>query len=316
MSPILIGLVVLFLVLDEVLLPPIIARARRKEMNDSVRASAPGEFAVLSHGNTHYQWHGHARGEIIVLIHGLSAPSFIFSAMVPILTASGYRVLTYDLYGRGWSDRPRNRQTGSFFARQLNELLDHQMVGNKVIIAGYSMGGAIASVFAAQYPDRVKNLVLIASAGFRHNVSPTVRFMRDTPVVGDWINTVFAGIYLRSEARKMAQEKSEIPDAGDLMIRETRYRGYTRSILSSLRHFLKKPLDELHIKLGRHGIPTLAIWGEKDDIIPVESAARLTAANTRVETHVVPEADHSLAFNMPQQTVEIMLDFLSTSGEQ
>ena len=67
----------------------------------------------------------------------------------------GYRVLTYDLYGRGYSDRPRGKQNEAFFIQQLNDLLHHEDITSTFSIIDYSMGGAIASIFATTHPDRI-----------------------------------------------------------------------------------------------------------------------------------------------------------------
>jgi len=304
---ILIGVI---LIADLVLLPPFIARSRRKEMDETARVSAPGNFTTLSRGVTHYQWHGPKSAEIIVLVHGLSAPSFVFSALIPFLTKSGFCILTYDLYGRGWSDRPRDHQTAAFFTRQLSDLLDDQMVSKPVTILGYSMGGAIASSFALEHSDRVHKLILLASAGFNHQTGGMTDFICRTPLIGDWLMTVFGGARLRKSARLENAQNQNIPDIAARMAQETRYRGYTRSILSSLRYLLGHSFDGLHQALATKSVSTLAIWGQEDEAIPVSSAARLSAANPAVKTVILEGADHALAYVLPETVAEQVLTFL------
>lgn len=120
---------------------PWIMEALRRPMNERARGDAPGAFAQLSAGNTHYQWHGPRSTRILVLVHGLSSPSWVFDGLIRGLLAMRYRVLSYDLYGRGFSDRPRDNQTLEFHARQLGELLDAVGVQVPVTLMGYSMGG-------------------------------------------------------------------------------------------------------------------------------------------------------------------------------
>ena len=59
-----------------------------------------------------------------MLIHGFSVPYFIFDPTFNFLTKAGWRVLRYDLFGRGFSDRPHVRYNIDLFVRQLKELLD------------------------------------------------------------------------------------------------------------------------------------------------------------------------------------------------
>ena len=84
----------------------IYANAGTEEMNDEVRTSLNKEFVKLKHGAIHYGWSGPVDGEVIVMIHGFSTPRFVFMKNVGALADAGYRVLTYDHYGRGYSDRP------------------------------------------------------------------------------------------------------------------------------------------------------------------------------------------------------------------
>lgn len=85
---------------------PVFAELRRIRMTPEVRSEAEGSFATLSQGDTHYTWIGPLRGPVAVCIHGMTTPSFVWHGLAKGLAAWGYRVLIYDLYGRGYSDRP------------------------------------------------------------------------------------------------------------------------------------------------------------------------------------------------------------------
>lgn len=80
-----------------------------EELNDAVRASAPGSFIELPDSCTHYELGGPQNGRLIVLVHGFSVPYFIWDPTFSFLTESGFRALRYDLFGRGYSDRPKVR---------------------------------------------------------------------------------------------------------------------------------------------------------------------------------------------------------------
>ena len=56
---------------------------------------------------------------MIVLVHGFTTPSHCFDGMFDALAAEAHRVITYDLWGRGWSDAPAAKQNASLFASQL-----------------------------------------------------------------------------------------------------------------------------------------------------------------------------------------------------
>lgn len=71
------------------------------------------------------------------------------------LEQDGYSVITFDLYGRGFSDAAGSPHTQNLFVSQLNELLLTLGVSSPVNLLGYSMGSVIAAAFATSYPDRV-----------------------------------------------------------------------------------------------------------------------------------------------------------------
>ena len=94
---------------------PVVIEVTRKRMNDSARKTATGQFATLSQGVTHFEWFGPQRGAIIVCVHGLTTPSFVWRGLTRGLAIMGYRVLTYDLFGRGYSDKAKGAQSSDFF---------------------------------------------------------------------------------------------------------------------------------------------------------------------------------------------------------
>ncbi|MEP7137424.1 MAG: alpha/beta hydrolase, partial [Chloroflexota bacterium] len=129
-------------------------RDETKELNDEARKSAGGAFIQLSNGVTHYELGGNESGEVVVLVHGFSVPYFIYDPTFEFLTRSGFRVLRYDLFGRGFSDRPHMDYNLDLFIEQLSDLLDTLRFTPPVNLIGLSMGGLIASAFTVRHPER------------------------------------------------------------------------------------------------------------------------------------------------------------------
>ncbi len=84
----------------------------------------PGQFVNLEDGVTHYELTGPADGPLVVLVHGFSVPFYVWDPTVAGLTAAGFQVLRYDLYGRGYSDRPETDYDLDLFVRQLSQLTE------------------------------------------------------------------------------------------------------------------------------------------------------------------------------------------------
>jgi len=285
---------------------PFVLEQRKPDMDDAVRAQAPGQFAQLSDGNTHYQWHGPANRPVLVCIHGLTTPSFVWDRLLPHLTQAGFRVLTYDLYGRGWSDRPKGAQTRSFFMRQLRDLLQDQAVEGPVSVFGYSMGGSIAAVFAAEEPDRIERLILLAPAGIAYRPGRLAEFIRLGGRTGAWTMLTFGARSMRRAA--LANPN---PDGfGQRQAAELDWRGYLPAVLSSQRNLLSERLDEEHRNLHALGVPVLAIWGETDDVIPLSAMGKLAEWNRDAKQATVANAGHALGVTHPEDVTEALSDLL------
>lgn len=275
---------------------PFAREAMRKPMNDAVRRNAPGQFAQLSQGITHYRWIGPVRGPVAVCVHGLTTPSMVWDAVANGLALMGFRVLVYDLYGRGYSDRAPGLQDQDFFIRQLTDLLDDQGITEDVTFLGYSMGGAIVSAFAARHPERVLRLILLAPAGMGHDLGKLAKFTRDTPILGDWLMLLRYPAAHRKGTEAERALPSEVDGIIDYQQAELAKRGFVPAVLSSLRGMLPHKLEEAHRQISRDGIPVLAIWGREDVVIPISAMGQLAQWNRVARHEVIEGAGHGLTY--------------------
>jgi pimeloyl-ACP methyl ester carboxylesterase len=99
---------------------------------------------------------------MVVLVHGGTIPLWTWDRQVPVLIAAGYRVLRYDAFGRGYSDRPAVVHDRNLYMSQLRELVDTLGISGPFDLIGTSQGGGTAVTFTATYPQRVRRLVLIS----------------------------------------------------------------------------------------------------------------------------------------------------------
>lgn len=275
---------------------PVAIEVWRPQMDADARRGAEGHFAQLSQGVTCYDWLGPVRGPVAVCVHGLTTPSFVWRGLARGLALMGYRVLIYDLYGRGFSDRPEGAQTRAFFLRQLEDLLEDQEVGGDITLMGYSMGGAIATCFAAAHPDRIRQLVLIAPAGMGVKAGWLTRVIAGVPVLGDWLMLAgFSGSHKRATERERDLPTS-VEGIVDLQQRELQFKGYIPAVLSSLRGILSKSLEAEHKALAKRGVPVLAVWGRMDDVIAERAPGQLAEWNRHARQEVVETAGHGLVY--------------------
>jgi pimeloyl-ACP methyl ester carboxylesterase len=96
----------------------------------------------------------------VILIHGLGSSSSYFLPVIPYLTPS-IRCIAVDIAGSGLSELGESEQTIDSILEDVVSLLDALDIKNNVTIVGHSMGGIVASHFAADHGNRVNGVVLI-----------------------------------------------------------------------------------------------------------------------------------------------------------
>ena len=132
-----------------------------KTLTDASRKNIPGSFIKLSQGVTHYQLEGPANAEVVILVHGFSVPYYIWDPTYDFLIKKGYRVLRYDMYGRGYSDRPDVPYNQELYNTQLLDLINQLKLNGKINLAGVSFGGAVITNFTCSHPGMVNKLILV-----------------------------------------------------------------------------------------------------------------------------------------------------------
>lgn len=304
-----IALALLLLVLA-IAAAPFAVEHYRPAMTDGRRGSAPGQFAELPQGVTHYHLSGPPEGPLVVCVHGLTTPSFVWAPLTEGLITLGFRVLVYDHYGRGFSDRPVGLQDKGFFNTQLTDLLSHLEIEEPFHLIGYSMGGAVAAGFAATYPARVRRVVLLASAGMSIAETPLLKVIRDRGVIGKWLVLAAYPRQLRRGIHAESVLPGARPEIAEGQLDQLTFQGFIPAVLSSLRGILRRPMEGEHMTLRRCTIPVLAIWGADDDVIPPSAMGQLAAWNREVRHEVIEDAGHGLPYTHCDEVLAHLKDFL------
>ncbi|MEQ9505929.1 MAG: alpha/beta fold hydrolase [Hyphomonas sp.] len=283
-----------------------------KPLDEAARANAPGQFVDLPGGKLHYWYSGPAGAPLVVMVHGYSTPGFIFEQNAAALREAGFRVLQFDHFGRGWSDRPGGRYDVDFYDDEVLGLLDTLSITDPVGMVGLSMGGPIVAEFAARHPERVSKVFLFVPAGF--DVAGTTGTQVDlirTPVIGDWLWRMVAMKRLTSDPQY--DETGLAPEnrlQGDVLV-QMKYRGYGRALLSTLRHFPLDKRDDTYTALAATGIPVAAMFGDKDPTVLISSAEKFQALVPNAEVHILEGADHGLNYKRHTEANPILSDWFA-----
>lgn len=284
----------------------------RHALDDAARAGLEGKtFVRLSDGVTHYRWDGPEDGPPAVLVHGFTSPLFIWDQTAPALAEAGFRVLRYDLYGRGYSDRPAVRYDADLFDRQLLELLDALGLDGPVDLVGLSMGGAITVHFVGRHPERVRRFALIAPAGFLIEDIPLAYRLIALPGIGEWLLKAFGDrAMLAGLSRQITDNPALAAEFQERYFEQMRFKGYKRALLSTLRHNPLLDLEAEYRRAGATGKPALLVWGDADHVVPYAHHERVQETVPQVHFVGVPGGSHILNYETPDAVNPALLEFL------
>jgi pimeloyl-ACP methyl ester carboxylesterase len=283
----------------------------RATLDATSRATAPGgaAFAHLSDGATHYEIAGPADGARVVLVHGISSAAFIWNGTFEALAAAGLRVLRYDLYGRGHSDRPHAEYGAALFRRQLEELLAAVGFDGPFRLVGLSMGGAVSIDFADRHPDRVERLALIAPAGMPFTVPRLARVL-SAPLLGDYALRWLGERIITKQLARTVHRPDRLPELLAAYEVQLRYKGFKRALLSTMRHMPLDALADTFVRVGAHPRKVLLVWGRRDRIIPFPTSDVVRAALPRARFVPVDDAGHLPHFERPEVVTPELVEFL------
>jgi pimeloyl-ACP methyl ester carboxylesterase len=278
-------------------------------MDASARSTAPGLFVELSDGVTRYEIGGPEEGQVVLLIHGFSVPSYIWDTTFAALSDSGFKVVRFDAFGRGYSDRPDVDYNGDLFERQVIELLDALELSEPADLVGLSMGGAVSARVAANNSERIRRLVF---------VDPTTRAWQ-APGMPELIGEIYFRI---NNVPGMAEGQltdflypENYPDWVGRYREQMRYMGFGRAISSTIYHFGPEDHFANFARLAEHDFPIMLIWGKQDRVLDISGAAALQEI-LDLEFLPVDEAGHLPHIEQSGVVNPAIAEFLGTDPEE
>jgi pimeloyl-ACP methyl ester carboxylesterase len=245
-------------------------------------------------------------GNPVVFVHGLLASSATWQEVLAPASA-GRPAIAVDLPGFGFSDRPWPFDYSVAGERRaLESFLDARGIGRAVLV-GSSLGGATAMLLAAERPERVEALVLVAPATPEGRIPWTIAVLR-APLAGELVMALAArpfiawGLRHRLYARSSRVTAQAIDDAWlPLTVPGTR-----RAALAAIR---SDPRAYRGIE-ARIRVPTLVVWGERDRLLPAAESERLASRIAGARLAFIPDAGHLPQRERPQAFAAAVSAFL------
>ncbi|MFI5002921.1 MAG: alpha/beta fold hydrolase [Reyranellales bacterium] len=270
-------------------------------------ANEHSTFIDVGGVRAHVRDEGKPDGIPIVLIHGSLGSLHMWEGWVRELKDRA-RLISVDLPGHGLTGAwPRDEYTIEAYTDFIEVLADTLNL-DRFVVAGQSMGGAVAWSFAATRPERVSQLILVDAAGYpRDGPAPLPMRLARMPVVGD------IGIYFKPE-RIVRRSLSEVfvdqakvtPALINRYAELQRFPGNRQATLMRAR--TQEPLDPTPLK--RLDVPTLIIWGAKDRWVPVADAFRFQGDIKGAKLAIFENLGHNSMEEDPAATAAAVRDFL------
>ncbi len=278
-------------------------------LDDSARKNADGSYIQLTDGITHYELDGPDSGKVVVLVHGFSVPYYIWDSTYVKLVHEGYRVLRYDEYGRGYSDRPDKVYKASLLRRQLEELLAALKIQSVHAIAGLSFGGPVVTDFVIHHPSQVDKIILVDPFFPLESEKPTKSFYPESLME---VKMALSPEDMVNGQLSDLKYPERFPQWTEQYKAQMQYKGFRHALISTRLHYASpetmranyKELSELHK-------PILLVWGKEDNTTPFSSSDELRKIIT-TEFMAVDAAAHLPHMEKASVVNERIYEFLKT----
>lgn len=231
--------------------------------------------------------HAGRRGDPVVLIHGLGAAAAAWVTLIPMLSRE-FQVYAPDMPGFGCTPLAPGKQCITTHVAYLRHFLD-TLGYSQVTLVGQSLGGWIATRYAAEHPTRVKRLYLLNSAGL-------MREGMFSPYAPDRDSA-------RTYVQRMLSYHGPVPTfLLDAIVKASREPAYAEFIANYDR---AEEVDEI---LAQISAPTTIVWGTEDRIFPLCCAYDFQAGIPNSRLVLAPGVSHNSHVGAAKKIAQMMLE--------
>ena len=268
-------------------------------------------------GNIDLYYEDHGSGSPVILIHGYPLNGSSWEKQIPMLLASGHRVITYDRRGFGKSSQPTSGYNYDTFAEDLRQLITHLNLDGYSLV-GFSMGGGEVARYLGKYGSSgVSKAVIIGG------VPPYLLKTADNPEGVD--GSVFEGIQKAVAADRyafFADFFKNFYNTDVLLGKRISQQAIQASWnvaagASPVASFACVATwhEDFREDLKRIDAPTLVIHGDTDRIVPIQAAGLRTAALVRGARIVaIKEGPHAVLWTHADEVNTELANFLGKTS--
>lgn len=250
-------------------------------------------------GIVHYEVYG--RGRPVILLHGWLGSWGLWQETMAVLGGS-YRTYALDFWGFGESGKKRDTYAVQDFVALVDQFMDRLGIDNAPLV-GHSMGGTVSLLVAMQYPRRTRKVVVVGSPIVGSSLAVPLKLAGRRLIAYLLFNMMWAFRLGMRTASPLICRDARFADMMDKDLSRTTVESFLLSIASLRRTDLRPMLPQV-------GVPTMGMYGEKDNIVhPMQwKPLQVGIPHTKVERF--PNAGHFIMLDDPDIFIQKLKTFL------
>lgn len=253
---------------------------------------------------------GHTSDRHILFIHGLGSSADRWLD-IPDALSNYYHTIAVDLIGFGGSDKPADiNYTIEKFTEFILEFINKKGLngdGGKITLVGHSLGGYIAVEFAIRNIELIEKLVLIDSSGFLKGPTPLLEQYLYAAKYTSYDNVRNVFEQLVSQPWKVS------PALINTFITRINSPRAKYAFESAYKNSTTTQIDLSRLK-SIEDIATLIIWGNNDNLIPIEHSNPFKQVLKNYKSEIIEDTGHAPFAEKPALICEILHSFLSQNN--
>jgi pimeloyl-ACP methyl ester carboxylesterase len=256
--------------------------------------SQTGKFVNANGVNIYYESFG--RGSSLIFLHGSMGTGKVWKPYVPILS-NDFTIILPDVRGHGKTANPGKEIDLHLIADDIAGLIDALKL-EKPLLCGWSMGGDVSLDIAMRYPERVSGLIV---GGVTHRIPETY-----------FASLKAMGLEEPGRINFELAEKNISQLISIWKIEHVQSLSHWKELVTQLSFEMLNPTLPTEDDLKRITVPTLIVWGDRDQFLPIENAVELYRLIPNAQLAVVPNADHFVSRTRVRLFAELVKEFLSS----
>ena len=249
---------------------------------------------------------GGATQGTVVLLHGFASSLETWDAVAPALVKQGHRVLSLDLKGFGWSERPAGDYSPEAQAKLVLALMDARGI-DRAAVVGHSWGASVALSTALAAPERVTKVALYDAWVYEEQLPSFLLWSRASGV-GETLFTLYYGervderLALAFYDRRFVTEKL-VEDVEKALERP----GTKAAALAASRGQRFRRLQQRYREVKQ---PALLLWGREDGVSALSAGERLSRDLPNATLQVYPRCGHFPMIEAAGESTNDLCEFL------